>query len=110
MKTKKLKRFLEENGFKVHLTKQNNAQCAEVETWTSAGVNVTLWLCPFTIESLEQAANNFDIDSEIDINRQCEKYREVFSVKASVKDFKDHKNRLKKIMYALIYSPTQNRI
>lgn len=50
MTTENLKNFFEEKDFNVHLTEQDGTQCAEIETWTNGGVNMILWLNPFTVE------------------------------------------------------------
>lgn len=101
MTTEKLKNFFEEKDFNVHLTEQDGNQCAEVETWTNGGVNMILWLNPFTIEEFEQRVNDFDVDEEIDLHRQGQDYRNAFSIRESVKDFEDYQSRLKDVLSEL---------
>ena len=48
-----LQNFLEENGFTVYLTEQDNVQCAEIEKWTDGGVDMIIFLKPFTIEEFK---------------------------------------------------------
>lgn len=95
MKTRGLKKFFENKNFNVHLTKQDGMQCAEIESWTNGGVNMILWLYPFTIESFKNVVECFDVDEEIDLHRQSESYRNAFKIKESVKDFNDFHERIK---------------
>ena len=99
--TKKLKSFFEENDFNVHLCEQDGVQCAEVETWTEGGVNMIIWLNPFTIEEFEYYVNNFDVDGEIDLHREGKDYRNVFSIHDSLNDFDDFHDRLKDVLSKL---------
>lgn len=46
--------------------------------------------------------NNFDIDEEIDIYRQDEEYKKVFTIRQSVEDFEDWVNWLNDISKELI--------
>ena len=97
MTTENLKNFFEEKDFNVHLTEQDGNQCAEVETWTNGGVNMILWLNPFSIEEFEQRVNDFDVDEEIELHRQGQDYKNAFTIKESVKDFQDFHIRLKDV-------------
>jgi len=97
MTTENLKNFFEEKDFNVHLTEQDGNQCAEVETWTNGGVNMILWLNPFSIEEFEQRVNDFDVDEEIELHRQGQDYKNAFTIKESVKDFEDFHIRLKDV-------------
>lgn len=97
MTTKKLKKFFEDNGFAVHLTKQDNVQCAEVEKWTEGGVDMIIWLNPFTIGEFKDYIKVFDLDETIDLHRQDKSYREAFTITQSLKDFTDFLNHLKEV-------------
>lgn len=97
MKTEELKEFFEEQGFQVHLTEQDNQQCAEIEMWTDGGVDMIIWLMPFNIEQFKEYVNDFDIDNEIDLHRQADDYKKAFTVKESLKDFTKYHNHLKKV-------------
>lgn len=97
MKTKKLVEFFEENGFDVHLTEEDGVQCAEVEKWTDGGVDMIMWLNPFTVEEFKSYVNDFDVDEEIDSHRQDDRYRNDFTVSQSLKDFTDFYNHLKDV-------------
>jgi len=101
MTTEKLKAFFEENDFAVHLTEQDNVQCAEVETWTDGGVNMITWLNPFTVEEFEERVNNFDTDEEIELHRQGQDYKNAFSIRESLVDFEEYHNRLKDVLKKL---------
>ena len=97
MKTKKIQSFFEEKGFNVHLFKQDNKQCAEIEKWTNGGVDMVINLMPFTSEQFIKYVNDFDIDEEIDLHRQDKRYRDAFKITESVKDFTDFHNHLKEV-------------
>lgn len=97
METHNLKNFFEENNFNVHLFEQNNVRCAELEKWTDGGVDIVINLIPFTADEFKEYVNNFDIDEEIDVHRQDERYRKVFTLSQSLKDFTDFYNELKEI-------------
>ena len=94
MNTSELQNFFEEKNFSVNLFEQDNQQCAEIETWTSGGVDMIINLMPFTPDNFFKYVNDFDIDEEIDLNRQDKRYREVFTITNSVEDFNEFKKRL----------------
>jgi hypothetical protein len=98
MKAKQLQKFFEENGFNVYLTKQDNVQCAEIEKWTNGGVDMIIWLRPFTIKEFENYVNDFSVDEEIDLYRQDQQYKNVFTISQSLEDFTDFHNHLKEIV------------
>lgn len=94
MKKTQLKAFFEENDFTVHLTTQDNVICAEIEKWTNGGVDMVIWLNPFTVEEFNRYVNDFDIDDLIDLHRQGQDYKNAFTISQSLKDFTDFKNHL----------------
>lgn len=103
MTTEKLQAFFEENEFIVHLFEQENMQCAELESWTNKGVNMIIQLIPFTAESFIDYVEYFDIDNEIDLHRQNEKYKKDFSLGVSLDDFNayaNHSDRVVKLLEA----------
>jgi hypothetical protein len=102
MTIKKLQKFFEDNGFLVHLTKQDNRQCAEVEKWTDGGVDMIIWLNPFTVEEFQSYVNDFDVDEQIDINRQNKQYRNDFTIRESLEDFTNFHNHLKEVYTILL--------
>lgn len=101
MTTEKLKNFFEENGFNVHLAEQDNVQCAEVEKWTNGGVDMIIWLNPFTVEEFKSYVDDFDVDETIDSHRQDSRYRNDFTISQSLRDFTDFHNHLKKVAQKL---------
>jgi hypothetical protein len=103
MATTELEEFFQQHGFQVYLTDQDDVQCAEVESWTDGGVDMIIWLNPFTKEEFIQYVENFDIDEEITINRQNELYCDNFTIAESVKDFTTYHNGLKNIAHILEY-------
>jgi hypothetical protein len=112
MTTEELKEFFEEQGFQVHLSEQDNQQCAEVEMWTDGGVDMIIWLMPFNVEQFKKYVNDFDIDNEIDLHRQANDYKNAFTIKESLKDFTKYHNHLKKVAKLLDnkYVPDEDNI
>lgn len=101
LSTETLKDFFENEGFQVHLFEQDNKINAEVEMWTNGGVDMLLCLQPFTKESFIEQVNDFDIDEEIDLHRQDPRYKAVFTLTQSLKDFKDYHKHLKQTVKKL---------
>ncbi len=97
MNTTQLKKFFEDNGFNVYLTKQDKKQCAEIEKWTTGGVDMIIWLNPFNIAEFKSYVNDFNIDEEIDIHRQDERYKSDFTIRQSLEDFTEFHQHLKDI-------------
>jgi hypothetical protein len=112
MKTEKLNEFFEEQGFQVHLTEQDNQQCAEVEMWTDGGVDMIIWLNPFTVKEFKSYVKDFDIDNEIDLLRNGDDYKKAFTIRESVKDITKYHNHLKKVVKLLDkkYVPDEDNI
>jgi len=94
MKIDQLKKFFEDNDFKVHLSKQDGNQCAELEAWTRGGVNMFIWLNPFTADEFKRQVINFDVDDEIDAHREDPAYKSAFSIAQSLEDFQAFQYRL----------------
>ena len=103
MTTNELELFFQNHGFQVHLTEQNGIQCAEVESWTDGGVDMIIWLNPFTKEEFIDYVKDFDIDEEIERNRQNKEYRTDFTLSQSVNDFTKYKRGLIKLSQILEY-------
>lgn len=112
MKTEKLQEFFEEQGFQVHLSEQDNQQCADVEMWTDGGVDMVIWLNPFTIEEFKSYVKDFDVDDQIDLHRQGDDYKKAFTIRESLKDFTKYHNHLKKVVKLLDkkYIPDEDNI
>jgi len=100
-KVEKMIKVFEENEFNVDLIKEGGVLCAEVETWTAKGVDMIYFLRPFTVKSFEEYVEKFDIDTEIDLHRQGELYREHFHIADSLKDFEEHHAVLKAVLAKL---------
>jgi len=97
----KLNKIFQDEGFYVHMSKQDNVQCADIEMWTDGGVDMIIWLNPFSIDEFEERINNFDIDEQIDLHREDENYKRVFTIRQSLNDFEKYYNKLKKTLKKL---------
>lgn len=107
MNTNELAGFFEEEGFNVHLFKENNVQCAEIEKWTPLGVDMIILLRPFCIDSFIEYVDNFDLNEEIDLHRQDSTYKSNFSVSDSVEDFGSFHESLKQVVKKLKGEPIE---
>ena len=87
--------FEKDLRFGVHLSKQDGKVGAEIEDWTEGGVDMIMWIHPFTAEEFKRIAESFDIDEAIDIHRQDPAYRNSFTCRQSVIDFEKWEWRLK---------------
>jgi len=100
---------LESFGYKVSLYGSNGMNNGiEIETWTTGGVNM-LHLIQFDEnfidiydinkinKQIEEIADNFSVDEEIDIHRQADDYRQFFSIKSSLEDFEEYEKDLEKM-------------
>jgi hypothetical protein len=98
MKTEQLKRIFEENGFNVSVNNEEESVAAEIQTYTNEGVEMNIWLKPFSIDSFVNYVDEFDIDEQIDLHRKEEgSYKNAFTMKQSVEDFTEFHNRLKEL-------------
>lgn len=97
MTIKKLKEFFEKEGFQVHLTRQDKRQCAEVEKWTDGGVDMIMWLNPFTVKEFKSYVDDFDVDEQIELHRQDKMYKSNFTIRQSLDDFTNFHNHLKEV-------------
>lgn len=99
--------FLNENN--IGYSRYNeNGECVgiEMEQWTDGGVDMIHLIDgrdrdmndpDWWKDELEAIYEAFDVDEEIDINRQDEKYRSAFTYHQSVEDFEDYDKWLKGI-------------
>jgi hypothetical protein len=92
-----LRDFFEERDFTVHMDEDG----AEVETWTEGGVNMLMYLSPFTAEEFIEYVDDFDMDEEIDLHRQAKDYRAAFSIRESLADFTAFHERLQDTAHIL---------
>lgn len=75
------------NGYSVYIFEQDGDICAEIENYTSGGVDMIVNLLPFNFEELKEYAEDFDIDEEIETRRLDKRYRDAFRISESLKDF-----------------------
>ena len=99
--------FLDENNI-CHSRYEENGECVgiEMEQWTDGGVDMIHLIDgrnrdmndpDWWKDELVAIYEAFDVDEEIDINRQDEKYRSAFTYRQSVEDFEDYDKWLKGI-------------
>lgn len=108
METKSLQKIFEDHEFHVHLFEQDGKQCAELEKWTNRGVDMLIYLQPFTAKEFIKYVNDFDIDELIDLHRQDQGYKDAFKISESVKDFTEFHDNLKEIERVLIDKERKN--
>lgn len=80
----------------------------EIENWTNEGVNM-IHLIQFyedftdiydvekITKQIEEIADNFSVDDEIDLHRESCDYRQTFSIRDSLEDFEEYKKNLKRM-------------
>lgn len=77
----------------------------EIETWTNGGVDMihTFYFCDDfqdlydknnVQKQLQEIADNFSIDDEIDCYRQDKRYKDNFTISQSLEDFTEYQKRL----------------
>ena len=100
--------FLNENNIGYSRYYKENGECVgiEIEQWTDGGVDMIHLIDgrdrdmndpDWWKDELEAISEAFDVDDEIDINRQDEKYRSAFTYRQSVEDFEEYDKWLKGI-------------
>lgn len=93
------KKFIESIGefFGVY----EDDEIVELETWTNGGVNMHIVLRKDSdknyLEQFEDYLKDFDVDEEIEIRRQDEQYRNVFTIRESLQDFEAYKEWLSNV-------------
>lgn len=100
MNIQQLIEFFDSNGFCAHEQDVHNG-ILELETWTRGGVNMLMYLEPITIQSFEEQVNSFDVDEEIEVHRQDDRYRRDFTIRESLEDFEEYHLRLKQVLINL---------
>jgi len=98
MSTEQLQDFFEEAGFRFYVTDDGTA---ELEKWTAGGVDMLIYLNPFTAEEFERWVNDFDIDDTIDSHREAKEYKAAFTIQESLDDFNDFKEGLLELVEQL---------
>lgn len=97
MKTaEQLQNFFEQNQFVVHKI-NNTLDSVELEKWTNKGVDMIIYLNPFSIAEFVEYVDNFSVYDEIDIHRQDKRYKDEFTISESLKDFTCFQKELKKL-------------
>lgn len=94
----KLKKFLEENEFRVFPFLQDNDIRAYIENWTSGGEDMIITLHPFSFEELKSYIEEYDIDEHIDIMMEDKMYKECFTYRKAVEDQEDWLNNWKDVI------------
>ena len=100
--------FLNENNIGWSRYYKENGECVgiEMEQWTDGCVDMIHLIDgrdrdmndpDWWKDELEAISEAFDVDEEIDINRQDEKYRSAFTYRQSVEDFENYDKWLKGI-------------
>lgn len=107
--------FLDENNIG-HSRYEENGECIgiEIEQWTDGGVDMIHLIDgrdrdmddpDWWKDELESIYEAFDVDEEIDIHRQDEKYCSAFTCRRSVEDFEEYEEWLKGIVESAKVSP-----
>lgn len=103
---------LEKNNIQIYEYKEDGKLCGyELNTYTSGGVNMLIFLdfrekgnpkdVDDFLNEFEQYLKDFDIDEEIDLHRQDQRYKDAFRISESVNDFNGWKKNLKKLIKRL---------
>lgn len=70
----------------------------ELETWTTGGVNMIFCLQePNKVDEFLDLVSDFDIDEEISVHRQDQRYCDAFTTAESVADFTEFKEWLENV-------------
>lgn len=87
-----------------YFTILENKSGYELETWTNEGVDMIITIEKnggTLLEQLKEYIDNFDIDSEIDMYRENEEYRNHFTIKESIEDFENYISYVKDLIEEL---------
>jgi hypothetical protein len=110
MKTlKQIFDIIENNEISIDDYTEENKLCGyELNTYTSAGVNQIIFLdfrnkgnakkVNDFIEKFSERINDIDIDDEIEMNRQDQRYKDTFTLRESLNDFEEWKKGLEEIV------------
>lgn len=97
---------IEAFNYNVHLIYENGMISGmEIEAWTNGGVDMihTFYFCDDyqdlydkenVKKQLQEIADNFSIDDEIDVYRQDKDYKSNFSISQSLEDFTEYQKKL----------------
>lgn len=105
--------IIEAQGFAVMLYEEKGVVCgAEIEDWTAGGVDMIHFIDlrgkdinnpDDWRDEISDIAANFDVDEEIDLHRESERYRKAFTISASVHDFEAWEERLRELANDVLY-------
>lgn len=71
----------------------------EISTYTDRNVNMLIELDLNNIyDSLEEWIDTFDIEEEIELHRESDKFRKAFTLKQSLEDFEDFKQEMQELL------------
>lgn len=110
--------IIEAQGFAVMLYEEDGVVCgAEIEDWTAGGVDMIHFIDlrgkdinnpDDWRDEISAIAANFDVDEEIDLHRESERYRKAFTISASVHDFEAWEERLRELANDVLYGGGQS--
>ncbi len=110
--------IIEAQGFAVMLYEEKGVVCgAEIEDWTAGGVDMIHFIDlrgkdinnpDDWRDEVSDIAANFDVDEEIDLHRESERYRKAFTISASVHDFEAWEERLRELANDVLYGGGQS--
>lgn len=100
LKDGKIQEFFELFFAHVDICKFASGDGIEMETWTDGGVNMIVCLenDKGLLEDFKDYVENFDVEEEIDLHREGESYKRVFTLRQSLNDFEDYLKWLNKIV------------
>ena len=110
--------IIEAQGFAVMLYEEDGVVCgAEIEDWTAGGVDMIHFIDlrgkdinnpDDWRDEISAIIANFDVDEEIDLHREDERYRKAFTISASVHDFEAWEERLRELANDVLYGGGQS--
>jgi hypothetical protein len=110
--------IIEAQGFAVMLYEEDGVVCgAEIEDWTAGGVDMIHFIDlrgkdinnpDDWRDEISAIVANFDVDEEIDLHREDERYRKAFTISASVHDFEAWEERLRELANDVLYGGGQS--
>lgn len=110
--------IIEAQGFAVMLYEEDGVVCgAEIEDWTAGGVDMIHFIDlrgkdinnpEDWKDEISAIAADFDVDEEIDLHRESERYRKAFTISASVHDFEAWEERLRQLANDVLYGGGQS--
>lgn len=103
----KLQEMFEEFGIPVFRTKMDGVECALLSTFTEGGVNMLIWLNPFTLKEFNRWCHDFDIDEEVDSYREMQDHRRAFTISENVVDFTNFIHSMRDICIKILSRSNQ---